>query len=853
MLEHAPGTTLNSPQHREASPARMIQILQCTTDFVAMMDRDMRITFINKSGLEMLGLDELRGDSTMKLEDVFTPWAYLILSAGAIAASREHGSWTGETAIATRDGREIPVSQVLLAHSDGKNGIEFYSTICRDISERKQRELEQIEWSNRYDAAVRASGQVMFDWDSTTGQIDYGGAIERLTGYRFNELTGGMAQLKSLIHAEDRMRFDACIDTAISTRESVKTEVRLSRRDGREIVAKIEGHFFLDRLGRIGRMVGFLSDITAERMYERSIQLTHERLEHSVAERTRELERANAELLDIARQQEAVARFGQRAIIGIDAAELISESVEILRSGLRVDFASVNEWVAGSQLFHCRASAGWPQGAEFSDTATTANSQSGYTISAGTPVTSHDYLSETRFPASPACTAAGVRSAITAPIHAGAEPFGVIGAFSASRRHFGPEDVSFIQGIASILSAALDRLRTEESARRAHAEAEAANRAKSDFLSRMSHELRTPLNAILGFTQLLELEQHNERQAESIDHISRAGRNLLALINEVLDIARIDSGRIALQPEPVELIPLLEGVIAQAREVATSRQVSLHLIHDDPRTPIATTDRERFRQVMAHIVENAIHYNHAGGKVTVTIAMTGTDYWKVSIADTGEGIPAELVSRLFVPFERLGQKEGGTAAGAGLGLALCQRLVKALDGRIGMSSSVGLGSTFWVEIPALVSVNVVESPVLEETPAATPGPTAEPAAQAALRTILYIEDDFANFHLLQRILETRKNVKLASMMQGSGALEAAIEQQPALILLDLNLPDMSGESLLQKLKSTPETSSIPVIIVTGDVMGDRAEKIIAQGAEAVMEKPYRVQDLLKLIDRYAPR
>ena len=817
-----------------------------------MMDRDLSITFINKSGLEMLGIDDLDGEQTTKLEDVFAPWAYLILSAQALAASRENGSWTGETALVTRDGRELPVSQVLIAHGDGKNGIEFYSTICRDISERKQRELEQIEWSNRYDAAIRASGQVMFDWDSTTGQIDYGGAIERLTGYRFNELTGGMNQLKSLIHPDDRERFQASIESAIAGRESIKTEVRLKRKDDREIQAKIEGYFFLDRLGRIGRMVGFLSDVTAEHIYERSLQLSHERLEHSVAERTKDLEKANAELLDSARQQEAVARFGHRAITGLDTSELIRESVEIVRSVLHVDLASVNEWIPGTELFHRRACAGWPfANAEF-EASTDSNSQSGFTIAAGVPVISRDYNTETRFPPSAACRAAGVRSALTVPIQANSKPFGVLGGFSLVQRDFGPEDVAFIQGIANILSAAIDRSRAEESARRAQSEAEAANRAKSEFLSRMSHELRTPLNAILGFTQLLEIEQHNARQAESIDHISRAGRNLLTLINEVLDIARIDSGRMSIKPEPVELTPLLLGVTTQLQGLAAPRRITMHVIEDGATNAIVSTDRERFKQAITQIVENAIHYNQDGGKVTITVAMSSADYWKISVTDTGAGIPPELISRLFVPFERFAQSEGGTFTGTGLGLALCQRLIKALDGRIGVSSTVGLGSTFWVEIPALVSVNEQSEPPREASEDES-NPPAPMVPEVPLKTVLYVEDDIANFNLLHRILDTRKHVRLASCMLGKGALKLAMEHQPALILLDLNLPDMTGEEVLQELKASPQTASIPVIVVTGEVMGERVEKLVARGATGVMEKPYRVQDLLKLVDRYAPK
>ena len=284
-------------------------------------------------------------------------------------------------------------------------------------------------------------------------------------------------------------------------------------------------------------------------------------------------------------------------------------------------------------------------------------------------------------------------------------------------------------------------------AERARDSAESSNRAKSEFVSRMSHELRTPLNAILGFTQLLEIEQHNARQAESIDHISRAGRNLLTLINEVLDIARIDSGRMSIKPEPVELMPLLLSVTTQLQSQAAARRITMHLIEGGAADAIVTTDRERFKQAVSQIVENAIHYNSDGGKVTISVTMSSADYWKVSVTDTGAGIPPELMSRLFVPFERLGQIEGGTSAGTGLGLALCQRLIKALDGRIGVSSTVGLGSTFWVEIPALISVNLAESAMAQETPALPPNPIAEPAPDSPCKTVLYVEDDVANYNL----------------------------------------------------------------------------------------------------------
>ncbi len=847
MIEQASTPTSRSPQHRDEAQARFIKILESTTDLVLMSDREGRTLYINKAGREMLGWSEEALAAGTTMSSIFPGWAYAIVSEHAIPSASSLGSWSGETALLTNTGDEIPVLQVLLAHAGIDGEVDFFSTICRDISERKQKELEQIEWSNRYDAAVRASGQVLFDWDSTTGKINYSGAVERVTGYAAEEMDGGLAQLRSMIHPADHPGFDNAVEEALTNHEGFRSEFRIFRKDRREIVLLAQGHFFLDRLGRIGRMVGFLSDVTAERAYERGLQINQERLEQSVTERTHALEQANAELVESARQQEAVARLGQRALMGISLPELMAEAIEVVQIGLQVDCVSVNEWLPDSKVFMCRAQRGWPSEHLFAETQAGAHSQTGYTLTSGQPVIASNYETETRFTPSEACQAAGVQSAISAPIQADSGPFGVLGAFSVKRRTFGQEDVSFLQGVANILSAAIERLRADETARRAQADAEAANRAKSDFLSRMSHELRTPLNAILGFSQLLEMEEHNERQAESIDHISRAGRNLLTLINEVLDIARLDSGRTQSRPEMVKLEPLLAEVVSLNQTIALRNGVTMRIAPLPAGELISKTDHGLLKQVLMNLLSNAVKFNHRDGFATIAVARSGADSWRISVTDTGPGIPPEDLSRLFVPFERLGQKEGGTEGGTGLGLALCQRLVKALDGRIGVTSEAGHGSTFWVEIPACDSVN-------EEHAIPTPAPERDPAPLEASesapdrKTILYVEDDLSNYFLLERIIDTRKNLKLLSAIRGSMALDLAKENCPSLVLLDLNLPDITGEDLLDQLKQCPETKHIPVIVVTGEVMSDRAEGLLKKGAVEILQKPYRVQDFLKSLD-----
>ncbi len=847
MIEPTSQPVTTSPQQSEEAQGRFIKILESTTDLVLMADRDGRTLYVNKAGRDILGWGADDAPERIPISDILPPWAYAIVSEHAMPTAFANGSWSGETALLTRSGKEIPVLQVLLAHTGKDNEVEFFSTICRDISERKQKEVEQIEWSNRYDAAIRASGQALFDWDSTTGGISYAGALHRVTGYEPEELTGGLSQLRGIIHPDDWEILDTAVEDAISMREGIRGEFRLNRKDGREITVKMEGRFFIDRQGRIGRMVGFLSDVTAERIYERGVQLAQERLEQSVAERTKELKLAYTELQESARQQEAVARLGQLALEGVPIAELMTEAVDVIRSALHAECASVNEWHPEVDGFLCNAHAGWPMGPALAETQAGTRSQSGYTIMTGLPVMVADYETEMRFVPSEACRVAAIRSALTTPIHAGKLPFGVLGAFSTKKNAFGPEDISFLQNVSNILSAAVQRLRAEETAHRAQGEAEAANRAKSEFLSRMSHELRTPLNAILGFSQLLEMEEHNERQAESIDHIARAGRNLLTLINEVLDIARLDSGRIKIEHEPVEIAPLLEELAAYSQSLAGPLRVSVRFAEPQVKNPVVIGDRERLKQIFLNLLSNAVKYNRPDGVVTITIAPSGEDYWKISLTDTGPGIPAECLSLLFVPFERLGQKEGGTEGGTGLGLTLCQRLVKALEGRIGVASTVGVGSTFWVELPALVSVNV---PADSELSISAPQTAAEDT-ETKVRTLLYVEDDLANLSLLERIIETRKDLKCVACVRGGLAMALAREHRPALILLDLNLPDMPGETLHAALKADPETMHIPVIVVTGEMNSDRSENLLRDGAVAILAKPYRIQDFFKMIDAHA--
>ena len=394
-----------------------------------------------------------------------------------------------------------------------------------------------------------------------------------------------------------------------------------------------------------------------------------------------------------------------------------------------------------------------------------------------------------------------------------------------------------------------ERKKAEIESRKARVEAELANNAKSEFLSRMSHELRTPMNSILGFAQLMEMGELNKMQRKGVSHILQSGRHLLDLINEVLDLTRIEAGRLSLSLEPVHLNNLIVEMIDSVRPLAQKRNIRIEFVGLNDNPLFVTGDRQRIKQVLLNLINNAIKYNRLNGSVLIGICLRpDSPDWKgavrVTITDSGPGISSENIGKLFAPFERIGAEQSQTE-GSGLGLVVVKKLLDAMGGRIGIDSKVNEGSSFWFELPhteryqELLHSNVIEN--------------ASSADNDNKGTILYIEDNISNIELLEQILTNhRPNISMIIDTNGQHAIKLATDYQPFLILLDLNLPEIHGSEILKQLKSDENTQSIPVVVISADAMPNQIDRLKGGGARHYLTKPLDIGVFLSVLDEYTP-
>jgi PAS domain S-box-containing protein len=373
--------------------------------------------------------------------------------------------------------------------------------------------------------------------------------------------------------------------------------------------------------------------------------------------------------------------------------------------------------------------------------------------------------------------------------------------------------------------------------------AEKANLAKSEFLSSMSHELRSPLNAILGFAQLMESGSPlpTPTQKASIDQILKGGWYLLELINEILDLALIESGKLSLSLEPMSLVDVM--LECQAMIEPQAQKSGIRMSFPQFEIPyFVNADRTRVKQVLINLLSNAIKYNRVEGLVDVTCSASSPERIRISVQDTGEGLSPEKLAQLFQPFNRLGQ-EGSSEEGTGIGLVVSKQLIELMGGKIGVESTVGVGSVFWIELNSSTALQLA---------AGTDEPLAPIQAcvqhSAALRTLLYVEDNRANMQLVEQLIARRPDIRLLSAEDGIRGIEMARTHQPDVILMDINLPGMSGIQALKILLEDPVTAHIPVLAISANAMPLDIKKGLEAGFFRYLTKPIKVNEFFDALD-----
>jgi signal transduction histidine kinase/CheY-like chemotaxis protein len=398
----------------------------------------------------------------------------------------------------------------------------------------------------------------------------------------------------------------------------------------------------------------------------------------------------------------------------------------------------------------------------------------------------------------------------------------------------GPTEVRALAREINTLTATVN---AHEAVRQAKEEAERANEAKSRFLSHMSHELRTPLAAIMGFAELLHRDERDEKRRSWSGFVLDGGRHLLAIVNELLEVSRIEAGKMMLATEPVDAQRAVDDVLDLVAPLGTERGVTLERKPGKRIERAVLADPMRLKQVLLNLVANAIKYNSEGGTVTIALEESADGMVSIAVTDTGAGISPEKLEQLFTPFERLGA-EHGTVAGSGLGLVVTKGLAEAMGGRISVASTLGSGTTFTVELPLTDARGAALADL---------GPSTTPATAG---DVLYIDDTEENLELIGAVLrELRPGLVLRTATNGRDGSVLAENQRPDVLLLDLNLPDLAGEEVLRRLRARANTGNVPVIILSADSTSRNINRLLEAGADAYLTKPVNVPQFLDVLDR----
>ncbi len=752
----------------------------------------------NTALVHMLGYPDRETLLTMRAEPVYVRPEDR--SAWKERVEREGVARGVEIELRRADGTPIWVADTARTIRDKQGRVLYYEGSLEDITERKRAEEGLKQSEQRFRRLAENAHDLIFRFRVAPPRgFEYvSPAAAAVTGYTPEEFYADPDLGVKIVHPEDRAALHAA--TGNPAAHPTPIRLRLRRKDGSVVWISQRAVTVCDEAGTVIAFEGIVRDVTDLLQAAEEIRALNAQLEQRVAERTAELREAKAFL-------EHLIATSPGILFQVDARDLsvtyVSPNVERLL-GYRAEEVLRNPAGLAAQVHP-------DDRAEFLSPESVQVRREGRPDLAGREI---EIAREMRW------------------LHKD----GGYRWFSVAMRitHDERGRPRFTLGHALDITA---RKSAEEAMLQARADAERANLAKGEFLSRMSHELRTPLNAILGFAQLLQLDSLNPDQQESVDQILHGGRHLLDLINEVLDVTRLESGApLPLSPEPVIVGEVVQECVDLIAPMAAAKQIQVQAQGVQASEQAVLADRQRLKQVLLNLLSNAVKYNRNGGSVSIALAPAAAGRARILVTDTGPGIPEDRQALLFRPFERLQAAQLGVE-GTGLGLALSKRLIEAMGGVIGVESAAGTGSTFWVELPV---AEIADIPAPPDVPA---GEVAVPA-----RTILYIEDNLASVRLIERILAHRSGVRLLTAMQGRLGLELIREHRPDLVLLDVHLSDLRGDELLRILRDDPRTSWIPVVVISATTDPRAHDQLLAAGARACLTKPLDAQRLLGLLD-----
>ncbi|MFQ5507874.1 MAG: PAS domain S-box protein [Leptospirillia bacterium] len=797
------------PMRSRAMADRMqaATVLENATEGIIGVGKNGRITTFNAAAEQMFGMAAERA--------IGQPWQAMVSGPNGPQTSEENSHRPFETTLTRLDGSvfdaEITVSRVA---AQGGSSITIY--MVRDVTHRKAAEKSLQQHTATLSRAQRIAQVGHWEWDITTGKLDWSDEIYRIFGLDPQAFEATYDAFLTAVHPDDRQYVIDQVNAAIDPKlkQPYAIDHRIIWPSGEVRTVHEQGEVTFDETtGAALHMVGAVHDITDRKDGEATLAHALEEMEDRVRARTLDLEETNRRLTnEVEQHRETEARMSRFR----QALDATSDCVFMFEPDT-LRFVYVNQG---------------------------AINQVGYdreTLETMTPLDIKTEYDDGRFRALIAPLISGemeVRHFETVHRHRNGTETPV----EITLQYVSIEDAPlFVSTVRDIT----ERKAAEEKMIAAKETAEYANQAKSEFLSRMSHELRTPLNAMLGFSQLIASDTDDPLtpgQNAHMEEILRAGNHLLDMVNEVLDLTRIESGTLEVFIEPVDVARTVESVLIQFAPMADQYKMSIEN-HISPTSGCwIQADAARLKEVLNNLVSNAIKYNRPGGTVVLNCEPGPDQTLTISVTDDGPGIPAEQQERLFEPFDRLGWAHSDVE-GTGIGLTITKKLVEATGGQILLESHPNRGTRFEVLYPVTGERDTValDTPVSEV-------PIATPQAEESPRVVLYIEDNPASVLLMRETFRNRKDIVLLTEPAGQPGLNTAHEAQPNLILLDINLPDMEGYDVLAELRSASDTHHIPVFGISANSFPEDIERARQAGFDEYITKPFNLATLLSHVD-----